>query len=74
MLLAAADEFDFDTSGAFLIGDKWSDIEAGYRAGCRPLLVYSGVTQTDTPLNWPYPPERVFPSLLEAARWIVASG
>lgn len=72
MILAAAEEFGFDPAGAFLIGDKWTDIEAGARAGCRPLLVQSGVTPKDAPTDWPYPPERVFPTLLEAAQWIVS--
>jgi len=71
MILAAGEEFGFDPASAFLIGDKWSDIEAGARAGCRPLLVESGVTAKGEPHDWPYPPERVFPTLLEAAQWIV---
>ncbi len=71
MIFAAAQEFGFDAAGSFLIGDKWSDIEAGARAGCRPLLVTSGVTAKAEPTDWEYPPEQIFPSLLEAARWIV---
>lgn len=72
MILSAAEEFGFDPAGAFLIGDKWSDIEAGARAGCRPLLVMTGVTTDDGHADWKYPPEMVFPTLLEAAEWIVS--
>ncbi len=71
MILSAAKEFSFDPRGSFLIGDKWSDIEAGARAGCRPLLVKSGVTSDDTFTRWPFPPEHVFENLLEAAKWVV---
>lgn len=71
MILAAGEEFGFDPAGAFMIGDKWSDIEAGARAGCRPLLVRSGVTPEGDGTDWPYPPERAFPTLAEAAEWIV---
>lgn len=71
MILSAAEEFGFDPTGSFLIGDKWSDIEAGAKAGCRPLLVMTGVTTDDGYANWKYPPEHVFPTLLEAAKWIV---
>jgi len=70
MILSAAEEFGFDPAGAFLIGDKWSDIEAGTRAGCRPLLVMSGVTTDNAYETWSHKPERVFPTLLEAAEWI----
>lgn len=73
MILAARDEFGVDVEGAYLIGDKWSDIEAAARAGCRPLLVLSGVTpKEEDPNTWKYPPERVFPNLLEAVKAIIA--
>ncbi len=73
MVLAAAEEFGFDPTGAFLIGDKWTDMECGARAGCRPLLVQSGVTAVDSPSSgWKFPPEQVFPTLLEAVEWVVA--
>lgn len=71
MILSAAEEFGFDPAGAFLIGDKWSDIEAGGRAGCRSLLVMSGVTTDASYESWNYKPEQVFPTLLEAAEWVV---
>lgn len=71
MILAASEEFGFDPAGSFLIGDKWTDIEAGARAGCRPLLVSSGVTAKGEPTDWEYAPEQVFPTLLEASEWIL---
>jgi D-glycero-D-manno-heptose 1,7-bisphosphate phosphatase len=71
MLHAARDEFGIDLEGAFVIGDKWSDIQMGAVAGCRPLLVMTGVTAPGTRWDqWRYPPERAFENLLEAARWI----
>ena len=74
MILSAAEEFGFDPAGCFLIGDKWSDIEAGTKAGCRPLLVMSGVTSGEAFNGWTHPPERAFPTLLEAAEWINGNG
>ena len=71
MIEAARDEFAVNPVGAFLIGDRWSDIEAGARAGCRPLLVLSGGTEAGGWSDWSHQPEQVFPSLLEAAEWIV---
>ncbi|HMS54861.1 MAG TPA: HAD family hydrolase [Fimbriimonadaceae bacterium] len=74
MIMAARDEFNLDLNGAFLIGDKWSDIEAGARAGLRTLLVYSGVTAPGEETNWKHQPESAFPTVLEAAQWIVGEG
>jgi histidinol-phosphate phosphatase family protein len=70
MILAAEEEFGIDPRGAFLIGDRWSDIEAGAKAGCRPLLVLSGGTSEGGWSDWEHQPEKVFPTLLEAANWI----
>ncbi len=71
MIEAAREEFGIDPNGAFLIGDRWSDIEAGARAGCRPLLVLTGGTDRGEWEEWTHQPERVFPTLLEAAQWVV---
>ena len=39
MLLGLARDFDFDLSGAFMIGDAWKDVHAGRAAGCKTILV-----------------------------------
>ncbi|HWA83437.1 MAG TPA: HAD-IIIA family hydrolase [Fimbriimonadaceae bacterium] len=74
MIQAAREEFGIDPAGAFLIGDRWSDIEAGAKAGCRPLLVLSGGTDEGEWMEWKHKPEKVFPTLLEAAQWIAGGG
>jgi D-glycero-D-manno-heptose 1,7-bisphosphate phosphatase len=38
----AAGECNFDPTAAFVIGDKWCDIELGKRLGSRTLLVRTG--------------------------------
>lgn len=72
MLRAAAEEFGFDPAGAFLIGDWWKDMAAARAAGCRPLLVLSGVAQGDDWLGWEAQPEAVFPTLVEAVDYVLA--
>ncbi len=42
MLLEAAQDFELDLSGSFLIGDKTSDIAAGASLGCVTILVKTG--------------------------------
>ena len=45
MLLQAAKEYNLDLSTSFMIGDRISDIVAGHRAGCRTILVETGMHQ-----------------------------
>ncbi len=42
MLLQAAADWSIDLGESFMIGDKLADVEAGLKAGCRPLLVRTG--------------------------------
>ena len=39
MLRGAAQEFNIDLSGSFMIGDRWVDIKAGRSAGVKTVLV-----------------------------------
>jgi D-glycero-D-manno-heptose 1,7-bisphosphate phosphatase len=38
-LLAAAREHHIDLGRSFMVGDRWSDIEAGKRAGCKTVFI-----------------------------------
>lgn len=42
MLRQAEKDLNLNLKLSFLIGDKMSDIEAGYRAGCKTILVLTG--------------------------------
>ena len=39
MIFKAAKDLDVDLKNSFIIGDRWKDIEAGRRAGCRTILI-----------------------------------
>ena len=39
MLLRAAKEWGIDLTQSFLVGDQWSDVTAGQRAGVTPIIV-----------------------------------
>ena len=43
MLLQAAQELDLDLAASYLVGDRPSDILAGHRAGCRTILLETGM-------------------------------
>lgn len=42
MLIKAEEKFNIDFKSSFLVGDKWSDIEAGRSVGCKTILVETG--------------------------------
>ena len=42
MLTEAMRDHDIDLSRSYMIGDRWSDAEAGLRAGCRVVLLRTG--------------------------------
>lgn len=42
MILEAARVHDIDLPGSFVVGDRWRDMEAGIRAGCRTIFVDLG--------------------------------
>ena len=69
MLLEAARKHNIDLSASFMVGDRWRDIEAGYNAGCKTILIDYGYSER--------PPDRVpdlrVGSLREAADWIIRS-
>jgi len=46
MLLAAADRLGISLPASVMVGDRWRDIEAGRRAGCRTILVGDGYDET----------------------------
>lgn len=67
MLLRAAARDGIVLSRSFMVGDRWRDIEAGRRAGCRTLLIGDGYAE-----GLKSPPDIAVASLSEAADWILA--
>jgi D-glycero-D-manno-heptose 1,7-bisphosphate phosphatase len=69
MLIASARDHDLDLSASVMVGDRWSDIEAGCRAGCRTILVGVGYGEEN---RWAAEPDARVTSLAEAAAWILS--
>ena len=66
MILRARDKLGVDLASSFMVGDRWRDIEAGRRAGCRTILIGDGYGET-----FPCEPTIKLASLTEAASWIL---
>jgi D-glycero-D-manno-heptose 1,7-bisphosphate phosphatase len=67
MLLDAASKWGVDLSASFMVGDRWRDVEAGQRAGCKTVFVDYGYDEKQ--------PENVdcrVHSLIEAVPFICA--
>ena len=41
-LLEAAKQYNIDLTNSFMVGDRWSDVEAGKRAGCKTIFIDNG--------------------------------
>ena len=42
MLFTGAREFDVDLTASFMVGDRWRDVAAGMRAGCKTIFIDYG--------------------------------
>ena len=45
MLLEAAEKWRIDLGRSYMVGDRWRDVEAGHRAGCRTLFLDLGYAE-----------------------------
>jgi D-glycero-D-manno-heptose 1,7-bisphosphate phosphatase len=70
----AAQDIDIDIKNSYMVGDKWSDVELGQRAGSRTVLVRSGFSPDD-PANvrssHVSDPDFTAHDLSEAVDWII---
>ena len=78
LLLRAAQELDLDLGASYMVGDRISDIIAGQRAGCRTILVQTGM-HTAPPIKSPdaidtsLEPDYVCPDLSAAVEIILGT-
>lgn len=68
MLDAAARDADLNLSDSVMVGDRWRDVEAGRRAGCRTVFIDREYAEAR-----PDRPDATVASLPEAVDWILAS-
>jgi len=71
----AVRDLDIDVHRSYMVGDKWSDVELGHRAGTASILVRSGFAADDPGNARPghvVDPDFTAHDLVEAADWIIA--
>jgi D-glycero-D-manno-heptose 1,7-bisphosphate phosphatase len=67
LLLEAARELNIDLAASFIVGDRWRDVGAGQRAGCRALFIDHGYDE-----RRPEPPYQSVESLADAVDFVVS--
>jgi len=67
LLEAAAREAGLSLPASYMVGDRWRDVEAGRRAGCRTVFIDRAYAETVT-----VDPDVTVASLPEAADWILS--
>lgn len=67
LILGARDYWGIDLARSFMVGDRWTDIQAGHNAGCQTIFVGS-MPFLDADRK---KPDFQAASLLEAATWIL---
>jgi D-glycero-D-manno-heptose 1,7-bisphosphate phosphatase len=67
LLLTAAGEHGILLPASYMVGDRWRDVEAGQRAGCRSVWIEHGYAEPGPSA----PPDFTVRSLREAAAWIL---
>lgn len=66
LLTRAAEQYQIDLSASFMIGDRWRDVDAGLKAGCKTIFLdYEYREQR------PKKPDYTCVNLLDAVEWIL---
>lgn len=74
LLDRAAHDLSIDLHKSFMVGDKWSDVELGHRAGCRSVMVKTGFGSDEAGNKRPLhvkEPEYTAHNLADAVDWII---
>jgi D-glycero-D-manno-heptose 1,7-bisphosphate phosphatase len=74
MIERAAREHGLDILLSYVVGDRYSDMELAFLAGCKAVFVRSGYglgEETWHAMEWPQRPDAVLDDLVQAVDWIL---
>ncbi|MBZ5515047.1 MAG: HAD family hydrolase [Acidobacteriia bacterium] len=77
MVMDAVKRFGIDLASSFVVGDTYRDMELGFNAGARTILVLTGYGRGEYEHqrhHWPRLPDHVAEDLLEAVEIILNGG
>jgi D-glycero-D-manno-heptose 1,7-bisphosphate phosphatase len=67
LIIKASLEHKIDTNNSFMVGDRWTDIEAGFKAGCKTDFIDYHYDERRSQIK----PTKIVHSLVEASKWIL---
>jgi D-glycero-D-manno-heptose 1,7-bisphosphate phosphatase len=67
LLVKAAAQYGIDLAGSYMVGDRWRDIDAGFVAGCRTILIDRHYNERKSEAK----PDCIVETLAEACDWIL---
>lgn len=67
LILQAARKYSIDLQQSFMVGDRWKDVEAGRRAGCKTIWIDLGYDEKKPGVA----PDYATQSLADAVPWIL---
>lgn len=68
LLTEAAEQHQIDLSHSYMVGDRWKDIEAGQKAGCKTIWLKQNYNEKGPDV----PADFVATSLTDTAKWILS--
>ena len=73
MIERAREDFDIDLASSYVVGDRFNDLETGYRMGSKTVLVLTGYGPEEAKerKNWNFQPDHIAQNLYDAAIWII---
>ena len=75
MVMEATEEFHIDLPASYVVGDTYRDMQLGFNAGTRTILLMTGYGRGEYEYHrrtWPRRPDHVAENLLEAAEIILS--
>jgi D-glycero-D-manno-heptose 1,7-bisphosphate phosphatase len=77
LLHRAAREHELDLAASWVVGDRYADLEMGYAAGGRGILVMTGYGRGEYELHresWPRQPDAIADNLRDAVAHVLQNG
>jgi len=75
MIERAAREHQLNVPRSYVVGDRYSDMEMAFRAGCKAIFVRTGYglgEETWHAKDWPRHPDAIVDDVQRAVDWILA--
>ncbi|MBI1748219.1 MAG: HAD family hydrolase [Acidobacteria bacterium] len=76
MALQAAQVFNLDLSGSFVIGDRYGDIQLAHNIGAGSIFILTGYGRGEFESRrhtWPTAPDHIAENLLTAVEWVLSA-